>query len=548
MAGARRAGGITRRCECRGEDAKRLGQKCPQLAKRNHGTYQLRQELPAAADGTRRIFRRTGYEKVTDAQGDLDKVRAILDLVDDDEQFGHKVSDLLAQVMRDRAPVPDVAEVKRRLFAGVALSSDMTVGDWLDSWLSAKKTKRRTTSGYESHIRVHLKPGLAPYRIDRLTVSHVQAFFDAIDDQNEVIRAENAARREQEALCRWRPGTKGGRPSPEVSARLAAEREKLAAMPPYRNITGPATKQRIRATLRAALNAAIRKQLITFNPAEWVELESGKRPKAKLWTQLHVEHWQKTGEKPSPVMVWTPEQLGVFLDEAESSRLYAFFHLIAFRGLRRGEGVGQPWRYVDLDGGLLTPAKELVVDNWQVYEDTPKTEESAATIALDSLNVAVLREHRARQLAERDDWNRHAAAERAKGKDVADWVDTGKVFVDVDGTWLHPEKVSEEFRRIYKRIGLPPINLRDLRHLAATLVHAGGGDIFAVQKTLRHASGQLTSDTYTELLEDVDRSIAEKAAGLVPRARRARSDEPADDAEPADDEPDEQDDDDQAAA
>ncbi|MEU0058494.1 site-specific integrase [Streptomyces sp. NPDC006334] len=550
MAGARRAGGITRRCECRGEDGKRLGQKCPLLAKRNHGTYQLRQELPAAADGTRRTFRRTGYEKVTDAQGDLDKVRAILDLVDGDDQFGHKVSDLLVQVMSDRAPVPDAGEVKRRLFAGVALSSDMTVGDWLDSWVAAKKTKRRTRSSYLSHIRVHLKPGLAAYRLDRLTVGHVQAFFDAIDEQNEVIRAENAARREQEARCRWRPGTKGGRPSPEVSARLAVEREKLAEMPPYRKITGPATQQRIRATLRAALNAAIRTQLITFNPAEWVDLESGKRPKAKLWTAAHVEHWQRTGEKPSPVMVWTPQQLGVFLDEAESSRLYAFFHLIAFRGLRRGEGVGQPWRYVDLDAGLLTPEKEIVVDaNGEVFEDDPKTEESTATIALDSLNVAVLREHRARQLAERDAWNRHAAAERAKGKDVADWSDTGKVFTDVDGTWLHPEKVSDEFRRIVRRTGLPPVSIRDLRHLAATLVHAGGGDIHAVKATLRHSTIQLTSDTYTEVLEDVDRSIAEKAAGLVPRRQRKSSAGPAEVTEPAENEPDALDDDgDQEAA
>ncbi|MFE3146535.1 tyrosine recombinase XerC [Streptomyces sp. NPDC059218] len=473
------------------------------------------------------MFRRTGYAQVKDAQSDLDKIRGILDLAGDDGYYAQLIGDLLAKVQSDRADIPDAAEVKRRLAGGVSLDSDMTVGEWLDAWLAAKKTKRRTTSGYESHIRVHLRPGVGHYRLDRFNVGHAQAFFDGIDEQTEVVRAENERRREQEEHCRWRPGTKGGRPSPDVSARLAAAREKLQAMPPYRKETGPATQQRIRATLRAALNGAIRKQLITFNPAEWVELASGKRPKAKLWTSQHVEHWQRTGEKPSPVMVWTPGQLGRFLDEAEASRLYAFYHLIAFRGLRRGEGVGQEWVYVDLDAGLITPSKNLVVDNWQVFEDAPKTEESQSTIALDSLNVTVLREHRARQLVERDEWNVHAAAERAKGKDVADWVDRGKVFVDVDGTWLHPEKVSDEFRRIYRRAGLPPINLRDLRHLAATLVHAGGGDIHAVKKVLRHTTIQLTSDTYTELLEDVDRDIAEKAAGLVPRARRSTENKPA---------------------
>lgn len=77
-------------------------------------------------------------------------------------------------------------------------------------------------------------------------------------------------------------------------------------MKPFRKITGPATQQSIRRTLRAALNAAIAQQYITFNPASHVELESGKRPKPLLWTTQRVERWRATGELPSPVMVWTP--------------------------------------------------------------------------------------------------------------------------------------------------------------------------------------------------------------------------------------------------
>ncbi|MBT2453215.1 tyrosine recombinase XerC [Streptomyces sp. ISL-86] len=534
MPGARRAGGITKRCECRDEAGKRLGTKCPQLSKRAHGNHQLRQELPPDDKGTRRTFRRTGYAQVKDAQSDLDKIRAILDLAEDDEDAARRVGDLLVAVMRDREAIPDTADVKRRLAGGVPMDVSMTVGEWLETWVESKKTKRTTTSGYRSHIRVHLVPGVGHYRLDRFNVAQCQAFFDAIDEQNEVIAAENAARREQEARCKW---GKASRPPAEESARLAAEREKLAAMPPYRLITGPATKQRIRATLRTALNAAIRRQYITFNPAQWVELESGKRPKAVLWLDRHVEHWRKTGEKPSAVMVWTPIQIGEFLDAAEESRLYAFFHLIAFRGLRRGEGVGQDERNVDLENGSITISKEIVVDNWQVFEDDPKTDGSAATIALDSLNSAVLREHRIRKAAEREVWNAKAAKDREGGKDTKDWVETGKEFVDVDGSWLHPEKVSDEFRRICRKAGLPPINLRDLRHCAATLIHGGGGDLHAVKETLRHSSIQLAGDTYTSLLTQVDQEIAERAAGLVPRARKPL-DPPVEEAPPTpEDEP-----------
>lgn len=124
--------------------------------------------------------------------------------------------------------------------------------------------------------------------------------FDGIADDNEVIAAENQARREQVARCkRGKPGA----PKAEERARLAEERARLGEMKPFRKLTGAATRQRIRSTLRAALNAAIGRQLITFNPAEHVELESRMRPKALLWTEERVQRWFETGEKPSPVMV-----------------------------------------------------------------------------------------------------------------------------------------------------------------------------------------------------------------------------------------------------
>ncbi|MEU1194961.1 tyrosine-type recombinase/integrase [Streptomyces sp. NPDC005813] len=509
MPASRRAGGISKRCECRSPDGKLLGKACPRLSSKSHGAVQLRQELPLDVEGKRRPFRRTGYASVKDAQADLTKLQAILDLPGDDEDAARRIGDLLQNVMRDRLDIPDASEVSRRIGVGVPLDGAMTVGEWLETWVASKKTKTTTTNGYRSHIRVHLKPGVGHYRLDRFNVGHVQEFFDGIDAAGEVVAAENQARREQEARAKW---GKNSRPPAAESERLAREREKLAAMPPYRNVTGPATKQRIRATLRTALNAAIRRQLITFNPAAHVELASGKRPKAVLWTDQHVEHWRKSGAKPSAVMVWTPPQIGAFLDEAESSRLYAFFHLIAFRGLRRGEGVGQDWVNVDLDAQAITIAKEIVVDGWTPFEDDPKTDGSAATIGLDTVNVAVLREHKVRQLQERDE--RLAAG--------LPWTDTGKVFVDEDGAWLHPEKVSDEFRRICRRADLPPINLRDLRHCAATLIHAGGGDLHAIKETLRHSTIKLASDTYTSLLKEVDLEIAEKAAALVPRARKPR--------------------------
>jgi integrase len=511
MPTARRAGGVTKRCECRAPDGKLLGTRCPLLTRRSHGRHVIRQELPPDGDGKRRTFRRTGYDDLKEANKDLARLQAILELGGDDENDQRRVGDLLAGVMRDRVKIPEAVEVQRKLGVGVELDGKMTVGQWLDVWMASKKTRDTTNRAYQSHIRLHLKPALGHLRLDRLSVGHVQDMFDVIGTENGIIAEQNAARREQEALCK-RP--KPGAPKAADRARLRAEvdaaRAVLADMPPYRRITGPAMKQRIRATLRAALNKAIGRQMITYNAAEHVELDPGKRPKPQLWTAERGARWRETGEIPGKVMVWTPPQIGAFLDQAEGERLYAYYHLVAFRGLRRGEGLGQDWSEVNLATKRLTVRKELVVgpDGWTPVETPPKTDDAAASIGLGKLTAQVLAEHKERQGAEK----------KTAGKK---WVETGKVFTTEHGEWLHPEKVSDDFRRICEAAGLPPINLRDLRHCAATLIHAGGGDMHAVKEVLRHSTITLASDTYTSLLHEVDLEIADKAETLVPRARKA---------------------------
>lgn len=524
MPSARRAGGITKRCECRGADGKLLGKKCPQLSKKSHGSPSLRQELPPDAEGKRRTFRRTGYGSVKDASADLSRLQAILDLPgDDDLDDQRRVGDLLADVMKSRADIPQPPEVSRRLGVGVPLDGKTTVGAWLDQILATKATRTTTNHGYASHIRVHLKPALGHLRMDRLTVGHVEAMFSAIDDRNDVIRAENQARREQVGRCkRNRPGA----PKATERAALAAERATLAEMPPFRRITGPATKQAIRRTLRMALNKAIAKQLITFNAAAHVELATAARPKGLLWTAERVARWRATGMKPAPVMVWTPEQLGRFLDEAEGHRLYAGYHLISHHGLRRGEGVGSDWDELSVERKEIRVAKEIVVDGWTPIETEPKTDGSVGVVKLDTGTLRVLREHRERQLAERDAWNARAAQMRAEGREACEWIDTGKILTAEDGSWLHPDVLSREFQKLYEQADLPPINLRDLRHGAAALVKAGGGDLHDAKVKLRHSTITLTSDTYMALFEEYEDDLAERAAATVPRARRGKSEAP----------------------
>lgn len=80
------------------------------------------------------------------------------------------------------------------------------------------------------------------------------------------------------------------------------------------------------------------------------------------------------------------------------------FHLVAFHGLRRGEACGPWWTDANLSAGLLAVAKQLVVNGWEVYENDPKTDAGALTIALDFDMVQALKRHRAQQDKGRKEW------------------------------------------------------------------------------------------------------------------------------------------------
>ncbi|MFE3047686.1 tyrosine-type recombinase/integrase [Streptomyces albidoflavus] len=504
-------GSTYRRCSCRDpKTGKELGTSCPKRGRKNHCSYAVRQELPPREDGSRRSFSRSGYSSLKAAQADLDHIRALLGLAEADDPEGTQlIAEMLAEVGRERTPLPDVEETRRRLNAGQDLMGSLTVSEWLDRWLAGKRIRKSGLNRYETDIRVHLKPRIGNRRLDRLRVSHLSEMFTDIRDANAQILEDNAQRRaaiDELATIPW----KGA----EHRARRKAMKAAIDAMPPFRRITGPATRQHVKATLRAALNDAIGQQIITFNPAAHVEIDPVRKPKALVWTDERVAKWEQTGEKPSPVMVWTPQQTGAFLDFVAEDRLYAMWHLIAFRGLRRGEACGQPWSETNLDTHSLTVSSQLVQDGWEIEASDPKTDSGYRVVALDDDTVNVLKRHRERQDEAREKWG-------------SAWVDTGHVFTQEDGSWLHPGKVTDLFERLVAASGLPPIRLHDLRHGAATLMLAADIDIKIVSDTLGHSDTRITRDIYQSVLPQVGKSAAEATAKLVPLQRKAEAEKAA---------------------
>ncbi|AUH41442.1 hypothetical protein [Streptomyces sp. CMB-StM0423] len=79
--------------------------------------------------------------------------------------------------------------------------------------------------------------------------------------------------------------------------------------------------------------------------------------------------------------------------------------------------------------------------------------------------------------------------------------------------------LSDEFERIRDGADLPPITLRDLRHVGAGLVKAAGGDIDDAKVKLRHQSVRLATDTYVVMFQEMEQTLAEGVVAVVPRAK-----------------------------
>ena len=204
-------------------------------------------------------------------------------------------------------------------------------------------------------------------------------------------------------------------------------------------------------------------------------------------------------------MVWTPAQTAVFLRQARRHRLYALYHLIAFRGLRRGEACGLRRQDTDLHTAVTSIRWQITQLGWETSHGAPKSDAGERQIALDARTVDVLRAHRRRQDQER-------------GAAGGQWAGSEFEFTTESGEPLHPAFVTSLFEQLSYLAGLPPIRLHDLRHFAATLHLAAGVDIKIVQDMLGHSSRAITSDTYTTVLPEVARAAAEAAAALMPAA------------------------------
>ena len=328
-------------------------------------------------------------------------------------------------------------QMVRTLMTDVNLTS-LTVREYLETWLTSEHALKPTTMAlYTEFTTNYLVPHLGQIRLLELRAHHLDRMYANI--------------------------TVGLRGRP----------------------LSPSTIRRIHGVLRSALNTAVKRRLIPYNPAE------------------HIEFAPENPKRPKP---WTPEQSQAFLQHVAEDRLANLYHLMLVTGMRRGETVGLRWEDVDLDGECLFVIQQITDVNGRSMVSTPKTKRGQRLVPIDAETVAMLRRQRETQNLERAAWG-------------PAWNEAGLIFTREDGRPLRPEYVTRHFQALALKAGLPVIRLHDLRHTNASLALSAGVDLKVVSKRLGHSQLAIAADLYTH----VNRGLGKAAAEQIARALRPAS-------------------------
>lgn len=303
-----------------------------------------------------------------------------------------------------------------------------------------------------------LEPVLGDVPLERLNPGHVEAVFDRIEAFNADIERQRA----------------------EGRALITIDGDRRAQP----RITGPSTKRRIYATLRAALNDAVRKRMITWNPAVAVELDP---------------------EEPAPRQRWTPAEAARFISATADDPMALLFRIAVLRGARRGELCGFRWAGTDLNRGVLAVERPVLQLGGKLAESEAKTKAGKRLVFLDAETAGLLREHRKAQLA-------------ARMRAGATWQDHDLVFCQPDGRQWNPDHVNRRFKALAAQAGVPVVTLHEGgRHTGVSLMHDAEVREDIRMREAGHADREVHA-RYNHALVEAHLAAAEQVAALVRQA------------------------------
>ncbi|MFT8813590.1 tyrosine-type recombinase/integrase [Oenococcus sp.] len=209
------------------------------------------------------------------------------------------------------------------------------------------------------------------------------------------------------------------------------------------------------------------------------------------------------------VQFYDKEELIKFLKSAyqlynkDHYNRYAFFRLLAFTGMRKGEALALTWSDLDLADKTLSINKTVVtVESGEVVSEAPKTKAGNRLLTLDDDTVAVLAEWKLRQ---------HELYQTlGYGSSPCEYVFNSSV-----NSFITLGKPRQWCRAVAKAADLSPIIIHGFRHTYATLAVQSGMDIKQLQYQLGHRDVHTTLQIYAEVTNKQKTETASIFANFV---------------------------------
>ena len=223
-------------------------------------------------------------------------------------------------------------------YQDVELTEDsrMTLGEWLDRWLTDYKentVRPGTLAGYRSCIENYIKPQLGGKQVSLVTSQDVQKLY-----------------------------------------RRLKENGRVREHPRFGSALSDTTINRLHAIFHQAMEDALHAHIIAKNPTVGATV-----PKASH----------------APKRVLTDKELDTFLDAVREDKIWGdFFYVELTTGLRRGELLALQWDDLDFKTGTLTVNKQVYEVKGRLQVSVPKTRASIRRLVLPPGVVEVLRQYR----------------------------------------------------------------------------------------------------------------------------------------------------------
>lgn len=341
----------------------------------------------------------------------------------------------------------------------------VTVADFAEIWMRdhvLPNCEPSTAKNYRFFLDSRILPALGAVKLNKLTPIAITRFINEVredDARTSAIPADQRARK--------------------------ADRERPAPEP--RKLS-PRTVRHYYDCLNYMLNKAVFWQYIPRNPMDHVV-----RPKVK---------------KARPHFLDDAQAVALLrcLAEEESLPFRCAVLLALLCGLRLSEVGALELRDVDWDGCAIDIRRALkYTPATGSYVGDPKSEAGLRTIDLPAGMMALLEETRK--------YHEEAAAFLGDR-----WRGCGRIVSAWDGTPLHHDTPSKQFRRFADRNGFQGVRFHDLRHTHASLLLADNIDAVAVASRIGHEDASTTLRYYAHAIRRRDLESAAAMQQLLDTA------------------------------